>query len=189
MTIPAGYAQVNWFFGGAALPNGAQVTLGLDVNPLDTPFDVALVAHNAVATNVMPICSANVSLLETMCKFGPDATGPSAVAGVTTVGGAASTTVAPNVAVLVKKVTALGGRKNRGRFYWPGAIDSQIGESGLLDSTAIANWDGAMDALMTDLIAGNTTPMVLHGDATAPTAITELILDGTVATQRRRLRP
>lgn len=188
MTIPAGFAQVNWFFVGAALPRGAQVTLGLDVNPLDTPADVALMAHNAVATNVVPIMSASVALLETMCKFGPDATGPSAVAGVQTVGGGSSSTVSPNVSVLVKKVTALGGRKNRGRFYWPGAIDTEVGPEGLLDSTAVGNWADAMAALYDALIAGNTTPEVLHGDATAPTEVTEFILDGTVATQRRRLR-
>jgi hypothetical protein len=188
MTIPAGFAQVNWFFVGSAMPNGAQVTLGLDVNPLLTPSDVALVAHNAVADNVMPIASQEVVLIQTLAKFGPDATGPSATAGTTVAGGASASTVSPNVAILVKKVTNLGGRKNRGRFYWPGGVDTQITQAGALDSTAVVNWANAMDALYADLVTGDCQPVLLHGDATSPTTIEDFIVDGTVATQRRRLR-
>lgn len=186
--IPVGFAQINWRFVGSSMPNGAEVTLGCNPDPSLSPAETAEAAHGAVAVEVMPIVSSEVVLLDTLVKFGPNATGPSAVAGEAVAGSAAATTVAPQVAVLVRKVTLAGGRESRGRMYWPGAIDSQIGGDGALDSTAVTNWAGAMDALLTALETALIFPVILHNSVNAPTTIVDFNLDARVATQRRRNR-
>jgi hypothetical protein len=85
-------------------------------------------------------------------------------------------------------VTLSGGRANRGRFYWPGGVDTQIDSAGFLDTTAVSNWETAMADLLTQLQTDLLFPVILHGGAAAPTTIVDFVLQSQAATQRRRLR-
>lgn len=190
--IPSGFAQINWKFAGTSAPNGAEVTLGVDISSYTgTPADAAgdaIAAYNSAVDSIMP---ATVTLASVLVKFGPNATGPSAevTSGNAGSGGGASTS--PNVAWLVHKNTALGGRAGRGRMYWPGVQESEVDPSGNLTTAFQTGAQTAMNNFLAALATDLLIPVVLHGAASplsAPTTITGLTVDGRAATQRRRLR-
>lgn len=96
------------------------------------------------------------------------------------------------VAPLIRKSTGTGGRKNRGRMFFPPAhIDeADINELGVWDDTARGIFADRTDFWLDYLNSTLNIDMVIfHNDGvTAPTAVTSLIVEHTVATQRRRLR-
>ena len=110
-------------------------------------------------------------------------------------GGESSFPLWPNSAVLVKKGTASGGRRNRGRLYVPGlAIRSLITPGGTIDSAFLADFQTNLDTFLDTVNDGtlfNPTNLgVLHSEPpSAPAVITSLTADAKLATQRRRLRP
>lgn len=95
----------------------------------------------------------------------------------------------PQVQGLIRKSTAFGGRKNRGRMFIPDMVETQVDDTGNIDSTgrgkltAIANaW---FDMTSADAVYGD--PQILHTDGvTAPTVITAIVTETRVATLRRR---
>lgn len=189
MTIPSGFAQCNLRFGGIAAPLGSEVVLGInqpDFGP--GPIDVAEVVADHWVSDILPLQSSALVLQSVLCKFGPDVDGPSAEFTVGTAGGAAATTVPPNVALLVRKNTASGGRKNRGRMFVPGIVEGNVDQSGDMDGTVLGNWQTALDDFLDGLDTAQHTMVLLHGDDTDPTTVTSLTAQVRVATQRRRLR-
>lgn len=96
-----------------------------------------------------------------------------------------------NLAVLVRKQTASGGRKNRGRLFMPpiNLDEDNVAVSGVLsggyqDAQQI-KFDAFHDALVGDLVP----PWLLHSDpADAPVPITGFAVQSLCATQRRRMR-
>ena len=96
----------------------------------------------------------------------------------------------PNSAYLLRKSTLLGGRKGKGRSFMPGVTEASIGQGG----TVLAG-DGSLAAGLESFwmdvpasVEALDGPYLLHSDETAPTLIQGMSLDGTLATQRRRLR-
>lgn len=191
MVIPEGYAQVNFRFGGNAVPNGAEVTLGVQI--ADPPKSAGVIATAATThwvDNILPNQTDDIELASVLVKLGPNDTGPFAEVFSGEDGGSASTTWTPQVALLVKKETALGGRKNRGRFYVPGYPESAVESDGFVSPGTVTGYQANFDAFLADMIAAGFPPVVLHGDGVGglPTAITALRVDGRVGTQRRRQR-
>lgn len=92
-----------------------------------------------------------------------------------------------NCAVLVRKVTPVG---NRGRMYVPGILESQVNSDGAIIGVALTAWQASMNGWYTELIADGILPLVTLGTGgeggVAP--VDGLQVDGTIATQRRRLR-
>jgi len=193
MPIPVGCAQVTMFFTGSNMPNGAACTIGFDITgAAGTPNGVG-VDYNAVwlGTGIQARIASAVNYSGCLVKFGPDSTGPSALV-PTTINGAGGTGASPNVTWLVQKVTAVGGRAGRGRWYLPGMPESVVGGDGVLDATARANMQGDINELIAAWAAEGLVPMVLHGEGSpisVPSQITALNVDTRAATQRRRLRP
>ena len=71
-----------------------------------------------------------------------------------------------NVAVLVRKLTGLGGRKNRGRCYMPTVCkESEIGSTGIINTAGMTSLQGAADAWFSGLEGGGVgepvAPMVV----------------------------
>ena len=106
-------------------------------------------------------------------------------------------TLVQNTCVLVQKRTLRGGRKGRGRMYWPVFFpnEASVDHSGTIVGTAVTAWQTAM----TNWLSGcdsNGCPLVLlhstqeNGDppTEAPDPITSLSVQARVATQRGRLR-
>lgn len=105
--------------------------------------------------------------------------------------GIGAVTVPPNCAILVKKVTASGGRKNRGRFFWPPSfLDAgDVTPAGYLESAAVTNHGAKFNEFLAALILGGVQPVVLHSELLdTPTPITSFQMQTQLATQRKRLR-
>lgn len=192
MEIPTGYAQMNWYFTGQNVPNGAQVTLGLDVGGYAAgPNDLAFLGATSWVTNVIPQQTAQITLVGTTVKYGPSATGPTGLASASAAGDIAGESEPPQVAFLIRKITALGGRAGRGRMYVPGLAGGLFdsgGEATTVNANAIAD---ALQAVHDDFVAANVTPVLLHSagsPVTTPTPITGYQAVTLAATQRRRLR-
>lgn len=193
MEIPSGYAQANFVYTGFAVPNGAQWTLGLDVSSYaGDPTDAANDLWTDYDTAGMEaIHAANVVLVRIDVKFGPANTGPSGSKSGSLAGTAGGLADSPNVALLVQKNTAFGGRAGRGRSYIPGVPTGHINEDGSLTSTYRDAMQLVIDDFYAKVAVQPMTPVLLHGlgsPLTVPTEITSVTVDSRVATQRRRLR-
>ncbi len=107
----------------------------------------------------------------------------------------------PNVAVLVKKQTGFGGRKNRGRIYLPWSVsESDIDEVGNISAaglntvtTALAAFKAANPNLI-QVIANRVYDLPWDNPARQLVAVNigkpviAMVADPLVATQRRRVR-
>lgn len=192
MVIPVDYAQVNFRFTGAGAPSGAEVTMGLKVDTYaGSPADAATDLYGVWNATWKQVQTNAVALTEVLVKFGPDATGPSGTASGSTTGSITSTGASPAVSLLVQKVTAVGGRAGRGRCFMPGMSEADVSVSGVVDAAylavAVTEWNDFLTLCGTGLLY----PALLHGASspiTSPTAITGLIPQAIVATQRRRQR-
>lgn len=188
VSIPVGFGQISWNMGGIALPTRGTVTLGFENAGSLTAAAASAVAIAAWYDNVRPVQVDDLSGCVALVKLGPDATGPQASSSSSGTGGLTGNGLLPNTAILVQKVTALGGRRNRGRMYWPGLREEDVDSSGNIDGATTTAWSGAMGDLFADLTAGGMPPVVLHSDGGAPTPITTFNVLSIAATQRNRLR-
>lgn len=107
-------------------------------------------------------------------------------------GNGAGTTgsIPSNCALLVTKRTALGGRKNRGRMYWPPSAlgTTAVDRNGNIAAPNLTTIRGRYTAFLTALTNEGVLMKILHGDGSTPTLVTALEVSGKIATQRRRLR-
>jgi len=118
-------------------------------------------------------------------------TGPVSAEHVSVVqGSAGGTPLTINTCILAKKITARGGRNGRGRFYLPGGFcpEANVDEIGQIQTSNHAALQGMMSAWLTEANSNSVPPYLLHSDATAPDALTSIVVERIVATQRRRLR-
>lgn len=189
MQIPLGFAQVNMLFTGAAVPRGAQCTFGVDVTAgVQTPTSVANVVGGAWSNNLDGQFSNSLTLGGCLVKFGPNATGPSAIVALGDAGDSTDPAEAPNVAVLIRKLTILGGHKHQGRMFVPGIPDSVTAVGGFINLAQLGFLQSNATAFLNALSLGNCPMVLLHNDGTAPNLVTGLQVQQTLATQRRRLR-
>ncbi len=192
MIIPAGYAQVNWKFGGSSCPLGAQVTCGVEIGATPvTPGALAAFLRDAWDDTMQDVQVSTCTHTSTLVKYGPTVTGPSAEVFSATVGSLGVNGIAPNVALLVSKVTAQGGRAGKGRFFMPGMTEADTTQGGDVDAAYLAAAQTAANELYGALEAVTQGPVVLHGPGIpqlAPTPITGFSVQARVATQRRRQR-
>ena len=108
----------------------------------------------------------------------------------------------PNVAALVQKKTGFGGRANRGRVYLPWSVnEGEVDEIGQLTAVARTALQTAVNSFYNTpsvgpfmVIANRTYDLPWDNPNRQLTAltigkpVTSLVVDGLVATQRRRLR-
>lgn len=192
MVIPAGYAQSTITYSGTGTRFPAAVVMGWDVSgtSLD-PLGVAEVIQAWAASTPARAALSNTMFVSGIrVKFGPTATGPDAVvAAPDSTGSLSMERPAANVAVLIRRITALGGRHGRGRNYWP-----WLGEGNLLfdsswSSTGTTLAGTAYSALISALASEDVYGVVLHSDPLVPpTEVTGYAVQSVAATQRRRLR-
>lgn len=94
-----------------------------------------------------------------------------------------------NCSVLVKKNTASGGRKNRGRMFLPpffsGMVTDTNGVLGGIDGTIAA---ASVASVAIFLVGDDWIPCLHHSDGSAGTVINGYTGSDILATQRRRLR-
>lgn len=188
--IPSGYAQVNLRFAGDGWPTGGECTYGVRLLTADGPDVVAATIRDITLTRLQDRIPTHVTLNTILVKFGPNTTGVFAELGVGEAGTGSSGDVNPNQAMLIKKSSSLGGRKGRGRMYWPIAED-QMNNAGVLKTSPdqVAAMNAALADWAADHVAADLPLMLLHNDpGDTPSAITSLATQAISATQRRRLR-
>ena len=175
-------------FIGAAAPRGSQVTYGVDASTVTDPGDIAGLVIAEYTAHLRAFQTTEIALGSVLVKVGPNATGPEAEVPAGVPGTSASDAVSPQVAGLVTKLTAGGGRHSKGRIFWPGLSETWVGGDGLIDPTAHASLVSAFEDWFTASDTDGIPMYLLHSDATAPTILTALLFTTKVATQRRRLR-
>lgn len=204
MAVPVGFAKMTHVIEAVGDPEPYNVVIGVQT---DLATYSAVEHCNKVMANFLQAWNDKLmntaSLQKVVGTFGQDAADDLIVESTTgaITGGASGNFIAPNVALLVRKKTGLGGRRNRGRSFLPGVIDeTQVNYLGQLVTASRDAFqidaDQWIDALAgDDLGTSPMTPMViLHspdpvtGAVLAPTPVTTLEVDDMVATQRRRLR-
>lgn len=194
MEIPDGFAQANFIYGGTDQPSGAEWTMGFDVSGFSgSPTDLAEICVIAYNSNNLDQFHTSQTILQLVkVKFGPTATGPSGEFGTTSPGTAAGSACPPQVAALIRKLTAFGGRAGRGRIYFPGVPEGQVSSGGILSDAWINNLPVEMATTMTQIELAPVNAVLLHGAGSpisTPTPITGFSVPARCVTQRRRNRP
>ena len=105
-------------------------------------------------------------------------------------GSASGACLTPNTAVLCHKATGLIGRHFRGRSYFPAVPAAAADSAGdTLQVTDLGHFQTAAENWQANLTAGSVDMYILHRDNTVvPTAVSGVIVEPKLATQRRRLR-
>jgi hypothetical protein len=197
MFWPVGFALVSHHF----LQDGDSEEMVTTIGCSSTGFpggaaDTADLFLTTWASELAPLFSVDISLERVEVAVGPSSAPIRANSTVGPEPGTASSgIVLPNTSLLVRKQTALGGRKGRGRMYWPGfgQVNNLQGNGTILGG-AMATFQAAFDdwqtALESDVGPGAIGNLYLfHTEEEAPTQIDAVIVQQRLATQRRRLRP
>lgn len=196
--IPGGYGQVIHRLGLTGDPDDMFVTLGWSADSALPDLAVAADSlHDAFKAFWVAKGSDQYTLKSTKVTY-VEVTGdpPAEIEHVESAVGTVSSNVFPqNTAFLVHKNTGLGGRHNKGRWYLPGAFESLVSPTGVVDATYLAGYNTSLATLRDAYYAATEVLAVvlLHNPRTAdptpaPTNLLSLTLDPVVATQRRRLR-
>jgi len=187
--IPSGFGQANIVFSGGSLPTGAEVTLGFENTVPQTAAACATAIRAAWATHILDQQVTAITLDHVLVKLGPNATGPSAISVSGVTGSINSAGTSPAQALLVRKHTALGGRRHRGRMYVPGFYEGNFNSAGAADSTWLATMQTSFNDFYAAMITAGVDLTLLHADGViSPTTITSLEVEVTMGTQRRRQR-
>lgn len=191
--VPPGFAQVTVALKHTALTRQAAVVFGVDAAGQPDPDLLAESIDLRFRTHLGPRIDSEVQIGPVSVSVGQDGGEPTlGSTSATTPGGRSGTSEPPQVAVLLKKRSARGGRRGQGRMYLPWAVnDGSISEAGVITTADVTQITGAATAFL-DALASDATPMViLHSlgssDPGSPNVVTSLICDPVVATQRRRL--
>lgn len=191
--IPAGYAhaELQFLVTGDAEPMLSTFGLKLDgganvatANSLMAAFATPFATQLATVTKL-------TGLKLTVGDDGDPLVYQSSSATASFSGG---TALPQNCAFLVRKRTASGGRRNRGRMFLPGCNDNLVDELGNVTSAGQTSLQTACTAFLTAVqaVASVEEMVILHTptvETPLPTVVTSLAIDPRIATQRRRLRP
>jgi hypothetical protein len=201
MVTPSGHASVieSLRLVGDAVDHA--VTFGIKINEAAPPTTAELleVLGSAFNTHVMATMPSQYTHVNTHLEWSvlappaPQLIGdrPSDTAGTNPLGNL----IPQNSAYLVRKNTALGGRRNRGRMYLPGVPESLVSDAGVLTPVRVTEVTNALEAWRAALVASVAIEemVILHATSLlsptpAPTPVTSLVCQPLIATQRRRLR-
>lgn len=192
--VPVGFGQCVFRFATVSGTDESLVTLGFE--PPDELAEVAAFEINKAWTDPgRPFIAASICsswrYLGTRVTLVTESGPLLAEEPMSLIGTGAETALPPNVAILVNKITALGGRRNRGRMFFPPFYppESIIDSGGLIQTGVVAAMQSALTSARGAMVTAGYPPFLFHSAAPfTPAAIVALQLQGRVATQRRRLR-
>lgn len=203
-TIDAGLVLVNQKITHSAVGHTYEVTYALSPSAGATAQQCADEAQTEFIAAWQALLDTNCTILPNTILLG-DGTNVPAVAvgsGANAIGTNAFVSAPPNCCILIKKLTAFAGKKNRGRVYMPGIVPAaDVSENGTVDptwlgsvQTAAADWLADLAAFPLPMVIANkvlvVTPPEIRPHVTAihaGHAVTTLNAEATIATQRRRM--
>lgn len=192
--IPVGYGQINYVLALAGDNEEMIVTMGVWLNPTESTDDVAII--NAAMTNFADAYKGGMCNVYTIKRAdGYFNRGAGNIVVSSTLPPIACTVAGnalpQNCAYLFKKLTGIGGRTGKGRFFLPGVPEAEVDAAGNVQTGSVTAFGLASIDYLNDMsaILGVNSCVLLHSDgATIPNPITAITLDSKLATQRRRLR-
>lgn len=191
--IPPGFAQASIEHWLANYTRPAVTVWGLDVSAYpDDADDLAQTFHSQYVNYIGLRIDSNVTIRGAKVLIGQDGGDP--VIGTSTdtdPGGRSSNSTSPALALMAHLNTGLGGRRNRGRKYFPWALgDDAVSEQGAVLAADITAWNTNL-ANFLEAMENNFAPVVLlHGPGVTsvpvPTPVTTMLANGVVRTQKQR---
>jgi hypothetical protein len=139
--VPQGFAEVAFRTAQVGDQEEMLCTIGisLDEASIISQAGVAAIADTWSAA-IRPMMSQETTFRGVFVNLGPDGQGLRFVEERNLVGGLNLPPVPNNTAVLLKKQTAVGGRRNRGRMYVPGLPEGKVNGAGVLLDADRATW-------------------------------------------------
>lgn len=189
MELPVGFVYAAIRIDGPSPADPAVVTFGCSDDGTSAPDNLAEAIFHQFADNFDDEVCEDYAFLDCAIKLnrsGPIRDGyfADSQAGLET-----TNPVAPQVCVLIKKTTGFAGRAYRGRMYLPGAPVSDFDFSGTLIGASQSAWQSSADDFFNGMAGLGLDLHLLHNSPLIdPTPITNLVVDGRMATQRRRVR-
>lgn len=199
--IPANFAQVTIPFKHALAVRKAAIVFGLNITAVSAPalsgwLNDILTSYGATLGQKL---DDNVTAGPARASIGAGSPPYAVTEGTTTFQGIQTSAAVPsNVAVLVRKRTGVGGRRQRGRIYLPwSVIEAGVDEVGVIQTAQLTALQTEAENFRIRLATGvggalNTPMVILHNSSGvtapgSPTAVTALSVDSLIGTQRRRL--
>jgi len=188
--VPNGYANVLIPAQHVSSARSAAITFGVqNLGSFASPSAIAGAVWAAFEPTLLVALDSNVSWgpIVVTANFGGDP-----ITGVGTdfaSGGSAIDSIPGNGALLVQKLSLLGGRKNRGRYFIPWALqESDVDEVGVISLGTVSDHQDIQDDFLTALTTEDVPMVILHSGAGAPAGVAQLSVQGKIGTQRKRLR-
>lgn len=206
LVIPPGFASAAYVMDGPVGTPSFITTMGFDISAFSGDHENAAdLAGELFSQHWLEFLSDELSFDRTILTIGNDGGLGSVVSSQGTGAGTGDFTAeAIAMAPILRKRTALLGRKGKGRMFMPGMLsNASIPANGEVPLQSRAIYDETAEEWMTahgDALeqtspasgpdpTGTAMPMVLlHSDATVPTPITSLSVAPKVGWIRHRLR-
>lgn len=194
MFIPEGFSNCRFVFSVDGAPDEMGFSIGFEGPTGADAEEVAFLANEDFVTEFLTPASKMLTgwhylgtrVTRTFLGTPQQGDHPASITGTQTLGGPPC-----NAAVLVRKLTALGGRKHRGRMFVPpyNLEEDQITNAGLLGTTFMVSQTNSWTGVYNAFVTSGLSPMLFHTDpATPATPISVFSVQNLAATQRRRMR-
>jgi hypothetical protein len=194
--IPVGFGVAQIVFTCSGDSRTPEITFGFQAISATDPNAMATSIMTAWTAKFVPAALAStwsVSKVMTSVHLGSGII--DGLDGSPSAGTASFNAASLAVCMLLRKQTALGGRKNRGRCYLPAGYlgELSVDQAGVIDPTLVGatttRWTDFIDQLATD----DLPMMLIHsgpvgGPFDDPTGVDTGFCESMVATQRRRQR-
>src|SRR4030095_10885363 len=143
MFIPEGFAQIDYHFLRTGDTEEMIVSFGAAVAGTLSATHAGELKTAGADSQMQDITTNKTALARVVTKTGTeDPSEPITAESLSspTLGAASEQPCPQNVALLIRKLTARGGRKGRGRMYYPDVQRVAVNEAGLIDTTSLANY-------------------------------------------------
>lgn len=194
LVIPNGYAEIGIEWSRTGMIHPFVITFGVALKATPTPAGIALDVKNAWSfagsMNASQPTTMTANYVRYKATYGGVALSGQSAAGWAAGGGGGTTLCSPAVAAVIRKATGLAGRKYRGRCMLPWVSEADVDTVGTVLPATVTAYNTALAIFLTQLGAAGRAQIngmvLLHSDATTPTAVTALTLRATVGTVRER---
>lgn len=193
--LPPGFVDFSLLIDRAGDDRPYVVTwaAAIDTPPFDQSDCDVCAAEIGAAGQVRSQLGTSETLRELRVRVGSDGLGPTFISPINVAGTSSTQRLPQNVAAILQKNTGLGGRRNRGRMFWPSINEGNVDQVGVLTAGQIIDLNTLATFFRSSIsedATNNTAGMVLlHSlPPSDPTPVTSMQCSPRVGTQRRRLR-